>query len=348
MSYQGASNFRRLRGEYFGDPGPQSPATGPDPAGYPPAPGTEDPAAYQAAGGFQGAPGYLGATGRLQRPAGQVPAGPAAAGYPGTAYQDPAAYQPTATYQDPGGWPAPAGYADPNAGFPDPAAGFPDRTAGFPDPNAGFADPTAYQGLTGPPFTGTASYDRPDTGGWPRAAGAGASRGRGILVGATAGFLAGATAICVAILAAAFVRPQASPVIAVGGAAIDRTPSALKQFAIQYFGQNDKNVLLLGMYVVIAMLAMAVGLLAGKRLAVGVAGMAAFGAFGAFVAITRPEGRVTDGIPSLIGGAAGVAALVLLMWAAAPGRAAALPRRARGPRDGYHRTTHASAGGMRA
>jgi hypothetical protein len=167
-------------------------------------------------------------------------------------------------------------------------------------------------------------------------------------VGATAGFLAGATAICVAILAAAFVRPQASPVIAVGGAAIDRTPSALKQFAIQYFGQNDKNVLLLGMYVVIAMLAMAVGLLAGKRLAVGVAGMAAFGAFGAFVAITRPEGRVTDGIPSLIGGAAGVAALVLLMWAAAPRPAAALPRRARGPRDGYRRTTHASAGGMRA
>jgi hypothetical protein len=43
-------------------------------------------------------------------------------------------------------------------------------------------------------------------------------------------------------------------------------------------------------------------------------------------------------------GAAGVAALVLLMWAAAPRPAAALPRRAR---DGYRRTTHASAGGMR-
>jgi hypothetical protein len=343
MSYQGASNFRRLRGEYFGDPSPQSPASGLDPAGYPPAAAAEDPAAYQAAGGFQGSSGYLGAAGRPQRPAGPAPAGYHDAGYQGagyqgpgyqatgyqatgyqaTGYQDPAAYQPTATYEAPGGWPAPAGYADPNAGFP---------------------DPTAYQGLTGPPFTDTASYDTPGTGGWPRAAGGGASRGRGILVGATAGFLSGATAICVAILAAAFVRPQASPVIAVGEAAIDRTPSALKQFAIQYFGQNDKNVLLLGMYIVIAMLAMSIGLLARKRLAVGVIGMAAFGAFGAFVAITRPEGRATDGIPSLIGGAAGVAALVLLMWAAAPGSAAALPRRAR---DGYRRTTHASAGGMR-
>jgi hypothetical protein len=323
MSYQGASNFRRLRGEYFGDPVPQSPASGLDPAGYPPAAGAEDPAAYQAAGGFQGSSGYPGATGRLQRPAGPAPAGYQDAGYQATGYQDPAAYQPTATYEAPGGWPAPAGYADPNAGFP---------------------DPTAYQGLTGPPFTDTASYDSPDTGGRPWAAGGGTSRGRGILVGATAGFLSGATAICVAILAAAFVRPQASPVIAVGEAAIDRTPSALKQFAIQYFGQNDKNVLLLGMYVVIAMLAMSIGLLARKRLAVGVIGMAAFGAFGAFVAITRPEGRATDGIPSLIGGVAGVAALVLLMWAAAPGPAAALPRRAR---DGYRRTTHASAGGMR-
>ncbi len=146
-----------------------------------------------------------------------------------------------------------------------------------------------------------------------------------------------------AVLAAAFVRPQASPVIAVGEAAIDRTPSALKQFAIQYFGQNDKNVLLLGMYVVIAMIAMAIGLLARRRLAVGVIGMAAFGAFGAFVAITRPEGRATDGIPSLIGGAAGMAALVLLVWAAAPGPVGAVTRRTR---DGYRRA-HASAGGAR-
>jgi hypothetical protein len=260
MSYQGPSNFRRLHGDYFGDPVPPS----------------------------------------------------------------------TSVFQDPGGWPAPAGYADPNAGFP---------------------DPTAYQGLTGPPFTGTASYERPDlaTTGRPghrsgRAPRGRAPRGRGILVGAATGFLSGATAIGVAVLAAAFVRPQASPVIAVGEAAIDRTPSAVKQFAIQYFGQNDKNVLLLGMYVVIAMLAMAIGMLARKRLAMGVIGMAAFGAFGAFVAIARPEGRATDGIPSLIGGAAGVAALVLLVWAAAP-PVAAVTRRTR---DGYGRATHASAGGVRA
>jgi hypothetical protein len=60
--------------------------------------------------------------------------------------------------------------------------------------------------------------------------------------------------------------------------------------------------------------------------------------------MTRPEGRATDGIPSLIGGAVGVAALVLLVWAAAP-PVAAVSRRTR---DGYRRATHASTGGMRA
>jgi hypothetical protein len=335
MSYQGASNFRRLRGDYFGNSVPQSPASGLDPAGYQPAPDLADPASYQAADGYQGSSGYLSATGRLQRPA-----GPAPAGYESTAvfqvpagYQSPAGYQAPAAYQNPGGYQDPAAYQD-AAGWPGPA--------GYADPNAGFPDPTAYQGLTGPPFTGTAPPD-PATAGWEADVGR-APRGRGILAGAVTGFLSGASAIGVAVLAAAFVRPQASPVIAAGGAAIDRTPSALKQFAIQYFGQNDKNVLLLGMYVVIAMLAMAIGLLARKRLAVGVAGMAAFGAFGAFVAMTRPEGRATDGIPSLIGGVAGVAALVLLVWAAAPPMAAVTRR----TRDGYRRAGHASARGAGA
>ena len=44
--------------------------------------------------------------------------------------------------------------------------------------------------------------------------------------------------------------------LAVGGAFIDRTPPWLKNFAVQKFGENDKTMLLLGMYVTIALLAM--------------------------------------------------------------------------------------------
>jgi len=140
----------------------------------------------------------------------------------------------------------------------------------------------------------------------------------GLLVGAVTGFLAAAVAIGTATLAAAFVRPQASPVIAVGGAFIDRTPSAVKNFAVEHFGENDKTMLLLGMYAGIAVLAMVIGCLARRNVTIGVAGLAAFGLFGAFVAITRPESRATDVLPSVIGAVAGIAALLWLARAAEP------------------------------
>src|SRR5689334_1420335 len=44
-------------------------------------------------------------------------------------------------------------------------------------------------------------------------------------------------------LVAAFVNPDASPVLAVGSAVIDLTPQPLKEWAIQHFGSNDKTVL---------------------------------------------------------------------------------------------------------
>jgi hypothetical protein len=144
----------------------------------------------------------------------------------------------------------------------------------------------------------------------------GGRRSRGLLAGGVTGFLAAALAIGVANLAAAFVRPQASPIIAVGGAFIDRTPPALKNFAVAKFGENDKNMLLLGMYVTIALLAVSIGMIAWRHISVGVLGIGLFGAFGAFVAYTRPESRVSDMIPSVVGGLVGIIAIaVLARWA---------------------------------
>jgi hypothetical protein len=150
------------------------------------------------------------------------------------------------------------------------------------------------------------------------AAGREAGRARGLLPGAVVGFLAAAVAIGVANLAAAFVRPQASPIIAVGEAFIDRTPPWLKNFAVQKFGENDKNMLLLGMYVTIALIAIVIGMLAWRHAAIGVAGIGLFGLFGAFVAITRPESHATDVIPSVIGGIAGIAVLIWLISVGLP------------------------------
>jgi hypothetical protein len=158
-----------------------------------------------------------------------------------------------------------------------------------------------------------------DASGQPEhAAGREVGRGRGLLPGAVVGFLAAAVALGVANLVAAFVRPQASPIIAVGEAFIDRTPPALKNFAVQKFGTNDKNMLLLGMYVTIALIAIAIGILAWRHMSIGVAGIGLFGLFGAFVAITRPESHATDVIPSIVGGIAGIAVLIWLISVAMP------------------------------
>ena len=161
-----------------------------------------------------------------------------------------------------------------------------------------------------------------------------ASRGlrasSGLLAGGVAGFLAAAVALGIANLVAAFVRPQASPIIAVGGAFIDRTPPALKNFAVEKFGENDKNMLLLGMYVTIALIAVVIGVLAWRRIAIGVAGIGLFGLFGAFVAITRPESHVTDVIPSVVGGIAGIAAIVWLVRMGMPRASRYRGRRAEG------------------
>jgi hypothetical protein len=180
-----------------------------------------------------------------------------------------------------------------------------------------------------------------DEGAGRRSGRRGSARSRGgLLAGGVVGFLAAAVALGVANLVAAFVRPQASPIIAVGGAFIDRTPPALKNFAVEKFGENDKNMLLLGMYVTIAIIAIAIGMLAWRRVSIGVVGIGLFGLFGAFVAITRPESHVTDVIPSIVGGIAGIVALVWLVHMGANKPVgAARANRAESTRHGAARTS---------
>ena len=153
---------------------------------------------------------------------------------------------------------------------------------------------------------------------------------RGLGVGAVTGFLAAAVAIGVSTLAAGFVRPQASPMAALGSVFIDRMPAALKNIALQHFGTHGRTLLLLGMYTAIAVLAVGIGLLARRAAASGVAGLAAFSMVAAFVTITRPGGRVSDVAPAIIGGIAGIAALLWLMQASAPPQRVAPLRQTRG------------------
>ncbi|WP_234312831.1 sulfite oxidase [Streptomyces seoulensis] len=133
------------------------------------------------------------------------------------------------------------------------------------------------------------------------------------VLGALSGLLAGFAALAVAELVAAGVRPQASPVVVVGGASIDQTPAAVKDWAIRHFGTDDKLVLQLGILVVLALLALGLGALAVRRRVLGAAGVLLFGAIGATAAFTRPDSRgFTDALPSLVGAVAGALLLYFL------------------------------------
>ena len=147
----------------------------------------------------------------------------------------------------------------------------------------------------------------------------GSGRGRRAL-GALAGLIAAAVALGVAELVAGLVGPASSPVVAVGDAVITLVPEPVKEFAIRTFGENDKIALIAGTLVLIALFAVVVGLVAARRLPLGQAGLALFGLVGVVAALTRPAGSPLDALPSLLGAAAGVLALGVLVHRL-PGRA---------------------------
>ena len=136
-------------------------------------------------------------------------------------------------------------------------------------------------------------------------------------IGALTGLLAVAAAIGVAQLVVGITGSAGEPVIAVGSAAIDLTPIPVKDFAIQHFGSHDKTVLLAGIYVVLALFAMVIGILARRRLAYGLAGLAVFAAIGVAAVETRPFSGPSDAVPTLVGVAVGAVVLLLLVRAAA-------------------------------
>nr|WP_229845846.1 molybdopterin-dependent oxidoreductase [Streptomyces atratus] len=142
--------------------------------------------------------------------------------------------------------------------------------------------------------------------------------------------IAGFCALAVAELVAAVVRPEAGPVTAVGSAVIDRTPPAVRDFAVRNFGTADKLVLQLGILILLALFAMAVGVLALRHRRLGSAAVLVFGLVGAVAAAGRPQGAPADALPSVVGAAVAVGVLYLLVGRLTP---ALRPSPAAGERD---------------
>jgi DMSO/TMAO reductase YedYZ molybdopterin-dependent catalytic subunit len=148
------------------------------------------------------------------------------------------------------------------------------------------------------------------------------------VVGAICGVLAAAVAIGIAQLLAGLSIPAASPVIAVGQAAIDLTPLPVKDWATSTFGTADKTVLLLGVVVLLFLFAVVVGIVAMRRLSFGLAGICLFAVIGLVAALTRHGASAAYALPTLGGAAVGAFALYRLVTSArsaSPSAAEPLP-----------------------
>ncbi len=132
-------------------------------------------------------------------------------------------------------------------------------------------------------------------------------------IGWLVGLLSAAVAVGVGEFVAAFVRPAAAPVIAVGNGIIVLTPESLKRPTINSVGTNDKFLLLTSIFLLLAVLGAATGALAIRNLYAGLAGVAVLGGFGVYCAVIAKGSRGSDIIPTIVGMLASAAVLVVLV-----------------------------------
>ncbi|MGW7442808.1 molybdopterin-dependent oxidoreductase [Kitasatospora sp. NPDC054795] len=135
---------------------------------------------------------------------------------------------------------------------------------------------------------------------------------RRVGVAAATGVAAASAALGAGDLAAAFTGPDTAPVIAVGSAAVDLTPTPLKEYAVRTFGVYDKTVLLGGIHLTAALLAAGAGWLSARRPKTAAGIFAAFGVLGAWAALSRPGAGAADVVPALVAGVVGAATVLAL------------------------------------
>jgi DMSO/TMAO reductase YedYZ molybdopterin-dependent catalytic subunit len=142
---------------------------------------------------------------------------------------------------------------------------------------------------------------------------------------AAVGIVAGALTVGVATLLAGLMTSAGlaggtpSPVFAVGGAFVDRTPPGLKDFAVATFGTYDKVALIVGMALVLSTVCAVIGIVGARRHTLGLVVFGVVGAIGMVAVASRPNAGNLDILPTVIATAAGLWALSSLWQRAAEG-----------------------------
>ncbi|CAN02407.1 putative membrane-bound oxidoreductase [Clavibacter michiganensis subsp. michiganensis NCPPB 382] len=120
------------------------------------------------------------------------------------------------------------------------------------------------------------------------------------------GVVAALAVLAVAEIAAAFVAPAASPVLAVGALVIDLVPAGVKDTVIALFGMGDKVALIVVLGVVVLAAAALAGILQVRRPPLGVVVLALFAGVAMLAATTRAGATGAAAIPTIVGMIAGV------------------------------------------
>ena len=166
--------------------------------------------------------------------------------------------------------------------------------------------------------------------------------------GAVAGLVAAAVALAVAEFVARLVDGE-SLVVAIGDVIIDSSPRSVSGAAIETFGTNDKPALLVGIVATSLLLGAALGPLAMRYRAIGVAALAVFALVGGLVGARDPfTSSAQAWTTALAAGIAGAATLLLLLNAAtqAGPSAAAAPPDPQEKRLGRRRFLQFAGGGL--
>jgi DMSO/TMAO reductase YedYZ molybdopterin-dependent catalytic subunit len=126
------------------------------------------------------------------------------------------------------------------------------------------------------------------------------------------GVLAALAGTGVGHFVAALTEPAASPVLAVGELVIDHTPTPVKNWAIAHFGSHDKTILVGSVLVGVLVLAAVAGLLARRRLPLGMGLLVTLVAVALYAALSRPVIGANDALPGVVTGLVGLTVLTAL------------------------------------
>ncbi|MFJ2754923.1 molybdopterin-dependent oxidoreductase [Nocardioides sp. NPDC087217] len=135
---------------------------------------------------------------------------------------------------------------------------------------------------------------------------------RHTLAHAAAGVLAGAVGMSVAHLTAALLTPASSPALAVSTAVIDATPTPVKEWAVRELGSADKPILIGSVLLVTIAFAAVIGVIARRRLWLGVGLMAGLVLLAGAAVVRQPLFEIANLVPTLVALVLGPGVLVLL------------------------------------